>query len=154
MVQPQNIPSALASSSEVVWLALLTITASGYPPLYVVNNSTPVVSRGIQFEPYPFSLTLPADDSDTLPSVNLVISNLDNAITEFVRAQLLPPNIAIEVVTSAYPDIVEKSLTFLKLVSVSYDAMNLTGTLNVDDFLTQGFPAESYVPPQFPGLFL
>jgi hypothetical protein len=154
MVQPQNIPAALASSSDVVWLALLTISITGYPSLYIVNNSAPIVSRGVQYEPYPFAVTLPVDDTETLPAVSLVISNLDAAIVEFVRSQKYPPSIKIEVVTSAYPDIVEKSLTFLKLVSVSYDAMQLTGTLNVDDFLTQGFPAESYVPPQFPGLFL
>jgi Domain of unknown function (DUF1833) len=153
-VQPQNIPAALATSSNVVWLALLTISIAGYPSLYVVNNSAPIVSRGVQYEPYPFNLTLPADDSESLPSVSLVLSNLDKAIVEFVRSQMTPPTIVIEIVTSAYPDIVEKSLSFLKLVSVTYDAMQLTGTLNVDDFMTQGFPAESYVPPQFPALFL
>jgi Domain of unknown function (DUF1833) len=154
MVQPQNVPAALASSSDVAWLALLTIAAAGEPPLYVVNNSVPIVSRGIVFNPYPFTITLPVDDSETLPSAVLTISNLDGAIIEFVRGQLVAPTIVVEIVTSAYPDVVEKSLAFLKLVSVSYDAMQLTGTLNVDDFLTQGFPAESYVPPQFPGLFL
>ena len=153
-MQDQNIPAALATASEVAWLALLTITAAGEPPLYVVNNSVPVVSRGITFAPYPFSLTLPTDDSESLPSCTLTISNLDAAIVEFVRGKLVAPTIVVEIVTSAYPDIVEKSLSFLKLVSVSYDVMQLTGTLNVDDFLTQGFPAESYVPPQFPGLFL
>lgn len=153
-VQPQNVPAALASSSNVAWLALLTITAAGLPPLYVVNNSEPVISRGITFAPYPFSITLPIDDSEQLPSVTLVISNLDNAIINFVRGQAIAPSIVIEVVTNQYPDTVERALNFLKLVSVSYDAMNLTGTLNVDDFLTQSFPAESYVPPLFPGLFV
>jgi hypothetical protein len=154
MTQPQNIPAALASSSEVAWLALLTITVTGLPPLYLVNNSAPIVSRGNQYEPYPFAVTLPADDSETTPAVTLSISILDAAIIEFVRSQPYAPAIVIEVVTSAYPDIVEKSLGFLRLVSVTYDAMTLTGTLNVDDFMTQGFPAESYVPPQFPALFL
>lgn len=154
MVQPQNIPPALASSSEVAWLVLLTITAAGLPPLYVVNNSVEIISRGITFQPYPFTVTLPADDSEALPSVTLVISNVDDAIITFVRGQAVAPAIALEVVTSAYPDTVEKSLTFLKLVNVSYDAMIVTGTLNVDDFLGQGFPAEAYVPPQFPGLFV
>ncbi len=153
MVQAVNVPAALASSSDVAWLCLLTITAQGLPPLYVVNNSVPVVSRGIQYEPYPFQVTLPADDSESLPQVQLVLSNVDNAIIEFIRSQLVAPAIAIEIVTSAYPDIVEKSLTFLKLVSVTYDAMTIQGRLDVDNFLAQKFPAESYVPPQFPGLF-
>ena len=153
MVQPVNVPPALASSSEVAWLCLLTITAPGLAPLYVVNNSEAVVSRGITFEPYPFAVTLPQDDSDTLPTVRLTISNIDRSIIEFVRSQPEAPAIAIELVTSAYPDLVEKSLTFLKLTSVTYNALTVDGNLDVDNFLTQRFPSESYVPPLFPGMF-
>jgi hypothetical protein len=153
-VQPVNVPSALASSSPVAWLFLLTITADGNPtPLRVVNNSEPVVSRGMTFEPYPFTVELPADDSESAPSVSLVISNLDAALVEFVRGQSVAPHIGIELVTNAYLDVVEKSLTFLKLVSVTYDAMVISGRLDVDDFLSQRFPGEAYVPSLFPALF-
>jgi hypothetical protein len=152
-MNPANVPAALASYSDVAWLALLTITAPGETPLYVVNNSEPIVSRGITFAPYPFTVQLPQDDTDSLPSVTLTIANLDAAIIEFVRQSIDPPTIVIELVTSQYPDVVEKSLSFLKLASVSYDAMQLTGTLNVDNFLTQRFPGEGYVPSLYPGLF-
>lgn len=153
MVQPVNVPAALATSSPVAWLCLLTITAVGLPPLRVVNNSVPITSRGQEYVPYPFDITLPADDSDTLPQVQLKISNVDREIIQFIRAQLEPPAIVVELVTSAYPDLVEKSLTFLRLTNVSYDALVVTGQLDVDDFLSQRFPAESYVPPLYPGLF-
>lgn len=152
-MQPQNIPGALATSSPVAWLALLTITAAGRDPLRVVNNSQPVLSRGMTFDPYPFALTLPADDSESLPQVRLTISNIDRRIVEFLRGAATAPTIAIELVTSAFPDLVEKSLTFLALTQVGYDALTVTGTLNVDDFLAQRFPGEGYVPPLFPGLF-
>lgn len=152
MTTPQNVPAALASSSEVAWLALLTITAEGLPPLRVVNNSEAIVSRGMTFEPYPFSVQLPSDD-DQAPTVTLTISNLDYAIVEFVRGQAVAPSVVVELVTSAYPDLVEKSLAFLKLMSVTYDALTLTGRLDVDDFISQRFPSEGYVPSLFPGLF-
>ena len=152
-MQPQNVPPALASSASVAWLCLLTITASGAPPLYVVNNSEPVISRGVTYAPYPFSLQLPADDSETLPTVSLVISNVDRSIIEFVRSQQFAPAIVVELVTSLYPDIVEKALDFLTLTAISYDALSLTGTLSVDNFLGQKFPAEGYIPTLFPGLF-
>jgi hypothetical protein len=152
-LQPANVAAALATSSGVAWLCLLTITAAGQPPLRVVNNSVSITSRGNVYEPYPFAVVLPQDDSESLPQVKLEISNIDRAITEYVRAQLLPPAIEVELVTSAYPDTVEKSLSFLKLTSVTYDAMVLSGTLHVDNFLGQRFPAEAYTPAQFPGLF-
>ena len=153
MVQAINVPPALASSSDVAWLCLLTITAEGAPPLYVVNNSEPVLSRGITFDPYPFEVLLPQDDSESLPQVRLSISNIDRAIIEALRAQAEAPGIAIELVTSADPDTVEKSLTFLKLAQVTFDALVIEGTLDVDDFLSQRFPAENYIPTRFPGLF-
>jgi hypothetical protein len=153
-VQPQNVPAALASSSPVAWLFLLTIwTGDGSNALRVVNNSEPIVHHGYSFEPYPFTVELPADDSESAPSVTLVISNLDAAIVEFIRGQAYAPNIWIELVTSAYPDVTEKQLSFLRLVSVTYDAMVITGRLDVDDFLSQRFPAEAYVPSLFPALF-
>jgi hypothetical protein len=148
-----NTPAALESSSPVAWLFLLTITAPGEPPLRVVNNAAPIMSRGLEFVPYPFDIVLPADDSDTLPQLTLRISNLDAAIVEFVRESIDPPSIAVELVTSAFPDFVEQSFTFLKLVSVTYDAMELSGRLDVDNFLSQRFCSEGYTPPQFPGLF-
>lgn len=152
MATIQNIRAALASSSNVAWLPLLTITApSG--TLRVVANSVAITSRGNVYEPYPFEVTLPQDDSESLPRVALSLSNLDAAIVEFIRESLEPPKIAVELVTSSDPDNVEVSLNFLKLGSVSYDALVVTGQLDVDNFLTQKFPGEAYVPPLFPGLF-
>lgn len=152
-VSAYNIKAALETSSEVAWLFLLTITQIGQPPLYVVNNNEPIVSRGITYAPFPFSVTLPPDDSESLPKVSLVLQNVDSSIIEYVRQQLTPPDIRIELVTTAYPDFVETSLNFLKLTSVTYDAIQISGSLNVDNFLAQRFPAEAYLPPQFPGLF-
>lgn len=150
----QNIPAALASSIDAAWLCLLTITdASGGDPLRVVDNTVAVVSRGNTFEPYPFQVMLPADDSEQLPKVTLNISNLDAAIVEYIRESILAPKIAVELVTSQYPDQVEVSLTFLTLTGVTYDAMTVSGQLDVDTFLTGKFPAEAYTPVQFPALF-
>lgn len=150
----QNIAAAIQPSSPVAWLFLLTISDnSGDPPLRVVNNAEAITSRGQVFEPYPFDVLLPQDDSESLPSVTLQIANLDPAIIEFVRRSTTPPTIAIELVTSQYPDTVESSLSFLRLSNVSYDALTLTGRLDVDNFLTQKFPGEGYVPPLFPAIF-
>lgn len=153
-VSPQNIAATQASATDVAWLFLLRISGSPtQTPLYVVNNNEPIVSRGNVYQPFPFTVVLPPDDSEALPRVKLSLQNVDNSIIVFIREQLEPPDIAIELVTSAYPDIVEKSLTFLKLSSVTYDALVVEGSLDVDNFLSQRFPSEAYLPPQFPGLF-
>ena len=152
-ITAQNTAHAFASSSPVAWLFLLTITQAGEEPLRVVNNNETIVSRGMAYAPFPFTVVLPPDDSESLPKVQLTLQNVDTSIIEYIRSQLTPPSITIELVTTAYPDQVEVGLNFLKLTSVTYDAIQIQGSLDVDNFLAQRFPAEAYMPPQFPGLF-
>jgi hypothetical protein len=153
-ISAQNTPSLLGTSTDVVWMYLLTITANGSPPLYLVNNNEPVTSRGIEYLPYPFALVLPQDFGDQLPQVQISIDNISLEIVEFIRSELTPPGIKVELVTSAYPDIVEKSLDFLQLRDVTYDAMAITGTLEVVNVLNTRFPAETYDPTRYPALFI
>lgn len=148
-----NVPSTNASATEVAWLFLLTITLPGLEPLRVCNNNEPFVSRGQTFQPFPFRVNLPSDDSDSLPKVSLEIANVSGEIIQFVRQSKDAPTIIVELVTSAYPDIVEKQLNFLKLTSVTYDAMVVTGSLDMDNFLSQKFPSEGYTPVPFPAIF-
>lgn len=148
-----NIPSTNASATDVAWLFLLTLTLPGLTALRVCNNNEPFVSRGQTFEPFPFRVTLPSDDSDQLPKVKLEIANVSGEIIEFIRTSRIAPTVVVELVTSAYPDIVEKQLSFLKLTSVTYDAMTVEGSLDMDNFLTQKFPSEGYTPVPFPALY-
>jgi hypothetical protein len=78
---------------------------------------------------------------------------VDRAIVEAIRAQSTPPAVKLEVVTSTYPDIVEKTIDFLYLRSVDYDALTITGTLEARGILNQRFPKESYTASIFPGIF-
>lgn len=148
-----NVPSTNASATEVAWLFLLTLTMPGLTPLRVCNNNVPFVSRGQTYEPFPFRVTLPSDDSDQLPKVKLEIANVSGEIIEFIRTSRDAPTIVVELVTSAYPDVVEKQLSFLKLTSVTYDAMTVEGSLDMDNFLSQKFPSEGYTPVPFPAIF-
>ena len=149
----ENTAAIQATSSSVAWLFLLTIQAKDKPPLYLVNNNEPIISQGIEYLPFPFQLNLPSDDGESLPKVSLKISNISNEIIEAIRSELTPPELKVELVSSAYPDIVEKRLDFLKLRSVSYDAITITGQLEVVNVMTNAFPSEVYDPVHFPGMF-
>ena len=149
----QNTAAIQATSSSVAWLFLLTIEAKDKPPLYLVNNNEPIISRGIEYLPFPFKLNLPSDDGESLPKVSLTISNISNEIIEAIRSELTPPQLTVELVSSAYPNIVEKRLDFLKLRSVTYDAITITGQLEVVNVMTNAFPSEVYDPVHYPGMF-
>lgn len=146
-------PLIQSVSSEIVLLALLTFTLPGQPTLRVVNNTEDVTSRGEVFMAYPFTLALPADDSDKLPSLSIQISNVSQELVEYLRQLPEPPVVLLEVVSNVDFNIVEKSIGFLKLSSVNYDALVITLSLQLDNFLARRFPKEDYIPATFPALF-
>lgn len=151
----QNTPGALASATDDAWLCLLTITPTsvGSIPFHLVNNNEDVVSRGVTFKPFPFTFVLPADDGENLPKVSIVIDNVDESIVRAIRAELEPPMVKLEIATSAFPNIVEKSLDFLKLRTVNYTSMTIEGTLETINVLNSRFPNGDYTAVQFPALF-
>ena len=103
--------------------------------------------------PYPFTLTLPLDTGDKIPSITLTIDNVDQSLTDAVRELELAPSIRVQLVTSAFPDLIEKDLNFLKLRNVNYDAMAITGTLEIASVWARKFPSEIVDPVKFPSLF-
>jgi len=150
---PNNIAHIQEFSSSVVWLYLLTIETPRNLPLYLVNNNEEFVSNGITYLPYPFELVLPEDTGDKLPTVKLTISNVDGAIVDAIRGFATAPQISVQLVSSAYPDVIEKKLDYLQLRNVSYDAMTISGTLETINVLSRRFPDESYDPVHFPAIF-
>jgi hypothetical protein len=142
---------ANAVSSDAAWLVLLTFTLPGEPPLRVVNNTEQIVSRGDTFEPTAFEITLPTDDGEQLPKVQLEIVNVDGSIMEWVRGFHVAPNLKLEIVLSTQPDVVERSIDFLKLNNIDYDALTISGTLVVENAMTAGF-GSIYSPFEFPAL--
>jgi len=153
MISTGNQRSIQATSSPVAWLFLLTIETKDKPPLHLVNNNEVFRSNGIDYQPFPFALNLPSDTGERLPRIQIAISNISNEIIEAIRSESTPPVLTIELVSSAFPDIVEKRLDFLTLRSVSYDATTITGELEVINVMSSGFPSEVYDPIHFPGLF-
>jgi hypothetical protein len=153
-MQPQNVRYANASSTNAAWFFLLSITpASGDEVIHLVNNNEPVVSNGITYIPYPFNLTLPLDTGDKIPTITLTIDNVDQLLVDAIRELEVAPSIRVQLITSVFPDLVEKDLDFLKLRNVTYDAMSITGTLEVASVWARKFPSEQVDPVHFPALF-
>jgi len=152
MLSTQANISANAISSNVAWLTLLTFTLPGQDPLRVVNNTLEVVSRGNTFLPCGFNIILPTDDGEAIPTVKLTIPNADNQIVEWIRGFAVAPVLMMEIILSSQPDIVERSIDYMKLSDVTYDALQISGTLAVENVLSSGYPIETYSPSRFPGL--
>jgi hypothetical protein len=112
-----------------------------------------VISNGITYIPYPFNLTLPLDTGDKIPTITLTIDNVDQMLVDAIRELEVAPSIRVQLITSVFPDLVEKDLDFLKLRNVTYDAMSISGTLEVASVWARKFPSEQVDPVHYPALF-
>ena len=150
-----NLVEIQSISSEVSWHALLTITSTdpNVDPFRIVDNTVPITSRGQVYNPFPFDIVLPSDDGQSIPSLTLTIANVDADLARVFRAQLDPPFVKVEVISSKYPDEVERALDYLVLRSFQMDGMKIVCHLEVANIMSRVFPASEYNPSEFPGLF-
>lgn len=121
--------------------------------LRVVSNTEDVVSRGMLFSATHFDLVLPADNGETFPTVELKIANVDGLLIQTIRGFPTAPEMTLEIVLSSSPNVVERTVDFLVLRSVEYNALTISGRLVVESSLSNRFPAYDYTPPTHPGLF-
>ena len=144
-----------AQQTGEVFLVCLTITHPSITTQRLVNNTQPVVRSAGTYQPYPVQLSLPAQLDDQLPTVDIVVDNVDREVLQQIREVSGVPKVTMEVILASSPDTVEAGPFDFSLKQASYDVLAITGTLGYeDDILNQRVPAMSYTPSNSPGLFL
>lgn len=145
----------LAQETGEVFLVCITITHPSIVTQRLVNDAQPLVRTAGTYTPCPMQMTLPAQRSDQIPQVNLVIDNVDRTVLEQIRTVAGIPQVVMEVVLASSPDVVEAGPFDFALMSATYDVMTITGVLGyMDEVLNQKVPADEYTPTNSPGLFL
>lgn len=140
-----------ASQTDDVWLQLLTIEHDDIvTPIRLVNNTEDVISRGDTYAAFPFELSLPATAQE---SVELTVDNVTRELVEEVRSIDTPLTITMEIVRAADPDTVEAGPFEYQSRSVEYDVQRMRFTLAYEPILQEPFPAYTYTPIDYPGLF-
>ena len=146
--------SVYAAETGEAFIILLTLShASLAIPIRVTSDAVVTTSRGNSFIPFPFDLILPDDQDNRSPRARLVIDNVDRQIVQAVRSLSSAATVLIEIIRAASPDTVEAQFVDFKLTNVSYNAMRVEGNLTIEDFTSEPFPAASFSPSLFPGLF-
>lgn len=153
--------AAFAQETDSDFILLCTISHPDLEePIRVANDIVPedadrnriITSRGGDFVCYPYEVDLPADDGESVSRVTIVIDNVDRDVVKSLRTIQGPCDVALEVVLSANPDLVEAGPFDMTLVSVDYDAVTVSGELAFEDILTTAFPGDAYTPDAYPGL--
>jgi hypothetical protein len=105
---------------------------------------------------YPFTVSLPAQQDGTLPSVELKIDNIDRQYVDEVRNVLDPPTAQVFLFRRSFDgsDTVEIGPMELKVVNLKYNVTALTLTLALDaDYLNEPATKDRFLPSNAPGLF-
>jgi len=144
-----------AEETSEVFLILLEMTHADITTIRLVNNYTDVVGPGANtYIAFPFQITIPSDDDEALSRVQLTIDNVDRYLMDEIRAITSAPDISISVVLASSPTVIEAGPFETKLRNVDYDESRITGDLQAEDILNEPYPGESYVPANFPGLWI
>lgn len=145
--------AAYAEETAAAYIILITIEHETLPePFYFCSDIKNMSSRGQLYTAFPFDINLPSDSEDADPRTTIRIDNVDRRITAAIRSISSAPTLRIEVVEAGAPDTVEASFPDFQLTDVSYDSLTVSGSLTLEQFTGEPFPADIFSPALFPGL--
>lgn len=127
------------------------LTGEGYTSDTEVVYGT--VSRGETFVFFPVRLKLPDDTDEGPGEMQIEIDNVHQQYTDTIREIQSPATFNVELVLDNTPDTVEAQWPEFELRHVQYNESTITGTLRMETFEKEPYPAGSFTPAQFPGLF-
>ena len=111
------------------------------------------VSRGKKYVFFPVKLKLPDDTPEGLGEMQIEIDNIHRQYIETIRTLSSPPMFNVEIVLDNDLDEIEGQWPEFELRNVTYDAFVITGTLKMESYVTEPFPAADITPSHFPGSF-
>jgi hypothetical protein len=137
---------------EYAFLWLMTIQDTS-TTLHVVNNLEDVTSNGQVFTAFPFEVTLPPDDGGTPQSLKVTTVNASRDLIEIIRGTLEPPTVRLDLITSNNPDLIHKTIDFMQVGGVEYDALTVGFDLVSSSAFARKTQQHVYNQAEFPGLF-
>lgn len=140
------------TAEVILWLLTIEHPESGTTHR-LVNNLDNVTSRGNVYQAFPFQFVLPDDDGNTLPEISIAVQDVSRELIDTLRQYANGLQITAEIILASAPDNVEFAITDLVVRNVQYGAQSVSLTAQVEDLLNQRFPADSFLPRSFAGMF-
>jgi hypothetical protein len=156
VVSANALRAMLAQETGEVFLVCLTLNHSSFSaPYLLVNDMQQLVRTAGTFQPFAFEVTLPNEQEDQVPQVQVTIDNVDRSILQAVRTiGAERPAMTMEVVLASSPNTIEAGPFNFSILNINYDVGQIQGTIGFeDDFLNTAFPADTYTPNNSRGLF-
>lgn len=165
-LSPAALRAMFSPDADDTLITLLTITGPGIAtPIRLADGYTQrvsetaddevygVPSRGSNYLFLPLQITLPTEEQGAAPRCSITIHDVTRVLLPAVRTISSAPNVLLELVLSSAPDVVEASFAGFKMAGISYNADTISAELTVESLAVEPFPAHSFTPAYFPGLF-
>ena len=143
--------------SDNPFFLLLTIDHAALPdPLCFINNRENITVGSTEYIAFPFQIDLPADKEDEISRVKLIIDNVDRQIVQTIRNLTTAPTVSLEILfynMETSTGNVEAGPFNFTLKSAIFDVLAIEGDLSYENILDEPFPADTFTPNNFPGLY-
>jgi hypothetical protein len=123
--------------------------------LRAAANLEDITSNGDVYTAFPFDIVLPPDDGQRIASLELVFPNVGRELMQLVRAYQPGqyPKVRFDLIISDQPDVIEKTIDFMEVANVKFNAMNITFELTSSRIFARKTCVATYNQSEFPGLF-
>lgn len=160
------IKAMFSQETDETLITLLTITGTGISPAIrladnyierIAESSSDVVygvtSNLVEYTFLPFSISLPTEEQEASPRCQITLNDVTRYLTPTIRSISAPPTVQIDLVLKSAPDVVEISFGGFLMGNISYNANTITADLVVESLDVEPFPAHTFTPSYFRGLF-
>ena len=149
-----------AQETDEVFVPLVLINhPSMDEPVRVAGSRHDVVTNdelanNVTYQSYPFTIQLPDESDDRPPEVSLVIDNIDKRIVDSVRTAIDgSPTVTLTVVLESSPTTIEAGPFSFTVRNVEWNRLTVKGVISYESVLDEPYPAGTFNPVEFPGLF-
>lgn len=111
------------------------------------------ISRGRSYSFMPMEVGLPEEGEDAAPTIRVTLYDVAQEVTPLLKASIFPAYVSAEIVLASAPDDPEVTLAVFELSSASVEAGNVVLDLTVDTMASEPFPADTFTPARFGGLW-
>lgn len=112
-----------------------------------------IMHKGVAYYYLNFSVPGPEQEGGKAPETSITIDNTDNRLVPYVQQLSGQADVVLKLIHTSDPDIVQKTVKGLKLVSADYNEEEISGKLGMDYLTGQAYPKHTYTPDWCPGMF-
>lgn len=112
-----------------------------------------LTSNGNSFYYLPFNISLPTEEFAAAPRCVLTLQDVTRYLTTTIRNISNPPSVQIDIILASAPNTVEITFGAFSMTNIRYNANTITADLVIESLEIEPFPAHSFTPNYFPGLF-